>query len=101
MSHKAYFIYIMASDTAVLYVGVTNNLKIRSQQHRQGTIDGFTKKYRCHRLVYFEETSDVFSAIRREKQLKGWSRYKKMELIRQTNPTWRDLIEPDPSTSSG
>ena len=88
-----YYTYIMSSRTGVLYIGVTNNIEIRVQQHKKGTFDGFTKKYRCHRLVYYEVYDYIQSAIGREKQLKGWTRAKKIALIESTNPRWRDLSE--------
>jgi len=93
MQTKQYFVYIMASKSGTLYVGVTNDLYKRVYQHKNNLIEGFTKKYQCHNLVYFEETTDVESAITREKQIKGWSRKKKEILISSTNPTWRDLSE--------
>jgi len=83
----------MASDSGTLYIGVCNNLIRRSSEHKQKVIDGFTKKYNCTKLVYFEETSDVNSAIAREKQIKNWNRMKKEYLIKQTNPTWQDLYK--------
>ena len=87
-----YYVYILANwDDSVLYIGVTNNLQRRLYEHRNGLADGFTKKYNVHKLVYFEQTSDVYSALSREKQLKKWSRAKKNLLIEHQNPTWRDL----------
>ena len=87
-----YFVYILSNwDDSVLYIGVTGNLKRRLYEHRNGLVDGFTKKYNVHKLVYFETTSDVYGAISSEKQLKKWSRTKKNELIRRTNPNWNDL----------
>jgi putative endonuclease len=83
--------YIMASRSGTLYTGVTNSLDKRTAQHREGLNPGFTKKYRIHRLVYFEEFQDVRSAISREKQIKGWLRSKKIALIESLNPTWEDL----------
>ena len=89
-----YFVYILSNwDDSVLYVGVTGNLPRRLYEHRNGLVDGFTKKYNVHKLVYFEHTSDVYSAISREKQLKNWSRSKKVALILKMNPEWRDLSE--------
>ena len=78
-------------NNKVLYIGVTNNLERRLYEHRNGLVDGFTKKYRVHKLVYFETTNDVKSAIAREKVLKGWKREKKNLLIESLNPDWRDL----------
>ncbi len=103
MVPKTYSVYIMASEACVLYIGVTSGLEVRVYQHKQNLVEGFTKKYKCHKLVYFESTTDVQAALAREKQLKGWTRFKKMQLIQKFNPTWKDLSEefgPDPSTSS-
>jgi putative endonuclease len=84
-------VYIMASLTGTLYIGVTSDLQKRTYQHKNNLIEGFTKKDQCHKLIYFEETSDVESAIAREKQLKKWSRAKKEFLIKTKNPHWKDL----------
>ena len=82
----------MASKrNGTLYIGVTSNLLRRVFEHKNNLIDGFTKKYGVHRLVYFEETTDVESTILREKQLKKWERSWKIELIEKENPTWADL----------
>ena len=88
-----YYIYILAntSDTT-LYIGVTNDLARRVAEHRSGMIPGFTQKYNCHKLVYFEEYSDVEQAIAREKQLKKWSRTKKDSLIDTMNKERKDLM---------
>jgi putative endonuclease len=87
-----YCVYILASKrNGTLYIGVTNNLQRRLNEHKQGLADGFTKKYQIHNLVYFEQTSDVVSAIAREKQLKGGSRKQKIDLIELQNPQWKDL----------
>ena len=89
-----YFVYILANwDDSVLYICVTGNLERRLYEHRNGLVDGFTKKYNVHKLVYFEHTGDVYSAISREKQLKKWSRQKKNELIKRMNPDWVDLTK--------
>jgi putative endonuclease len=91
---KNYFVYIMASQkNGTLYIGVTRNLKKRVSEHKNDLVDGFTKKYRVHRLVYFESTTDVKAAITREKQLKAWKRQWKIELIEKGNADWRDLYE--------
>ncbi|RJO60069.1 GIY-YIG nuclease family protein [candidate division WS5 bacterium] len=90
---KNYYIYIMASESGTLYVGVTNDLKRRVYEHRKNLIEGFTKKYNCHKLVYFEQTPNVESAIGREKQIKKWSRKKKEDLIKTRNLSWKDLFE--------
>ena len=86
-----YYIYIMASRSRVLYVGVTNDLARRVNEHKQGLTAGFTSKYRVTRLVYFEEFADIRDAIAREKQIKGWRRSRKVSLIESRNPTWQDL----------
>ena len=87
-----YFVYILSNwNDSVVYIGVTSNLPKRLYEHRNGLADGFTKKYNVHKLVYFEQTNDAYSAISREKKLKKWSRAKKNLLIEQRNPTWRDL----------
>ena len=87
-----YYMYILTNwDDSVLYIGVTSNLAKRLYEHRNHLVDGFTKKYNVNKLVYFEETNDVNSAIAREKQLKGWTRKKKNDLISKVNPEWRDL----------
>ena len=86
------YVYILSNwDDSVLYIGVTSNLPKRLFEHRNGLADGFTKKYNVHKLVYFEETSYMRSALEREKQLKGWTRAKKNALIQQLNPDWKDL----------
>ena len=86
-----YWVYIAGSSSGTLYVGVTNDLVLRIAQHREGLIPGFTATYGVHRLLYFEQTTDVWGAIAREKQIKGWRRSKKVELIESMNPSWRDL----------
>ncbi len=87
-----YFVYILSNwDDSVLYIGVTGNLPRRLYEHREHLVPGFTSKYNVHKLVYYEETSDVYSAISREKQLKKWSRIKKNVLIEKMNPEWKDL----------
>ncbi len=89
-----YFLYMLTNwDDSVLYIGVTSNLPRRLYEHRNYLADGFTKKYNIHKLVYFEQTNDVYSAISREKQLKRWSRSKKNALISRMNPQWKDLSE--------
>ena len=77
--------------SGTLYIGVTNNLVRRVYQHKERLAEGFTNKYGVHRLVYFEETDDIESAIRREKRLKKWNRAWKIRLIEGSNPSWRDL----------
>ena len=90
---KRYYTYILANkkDTT-LYIGVTNDLQRRVAEHRSGTIPGFTQMYNCHKLIYFEEYSNVEMAIAREKQLKNWSRAKKEALIATKNKEWEDLM---------
>jgi putative endonuclease len=87
-----YYVYILSNKTnTVLYIGVTNNLERRLYEHKNKLIDGFTKKYNLGKLVYFETFKDVSRAIEREKQLKKWSRIKKISLIETQNPGWSDL----------
>ena len=88
-----YYVYIMSSTSNyTIYTGVTNNLVRRVYEHRTGADpDGFTTKYAVKKLVYYESTHDVLSAIEREKQIKSWSRKKKNTLIAAINPAWRDL----------
>ena len=91
--YKRYYTYILANKTdTTLYIGVTNDLERRVAEHRSGMIPGFTQKYNCHKLVYFEEYSDVEQAIAREKQLKKWSRAKKDCLIDTKNKSREDLM---------
>lgn len=93
MQGKTYHVYIVASRSRTLYIGITSNLRQRIHQHKTGTYSGFTKQYRCNRLVWFEPWSDPDAAIAREKELKGWRREKKLALIATKNPTWLDLSE--------
>jgi putative endonuclease len=86
-----YYIYIMTNKSKTLYTGVTNNLERRTYEHKQKLIPGFTQKYNITQLVFYEETSDITTAIEREKQIKGWLRSKKIALIESINPTWEDL----------
>lgn len=80
-------------NNKVIYTGVTNDLKRRVYEHREKLIDGFTKKYNVNKLVYFEFTSDINSAIQREKQIKAGSRKKKIDLINSINMDWKDLYD--------
>ncbi len=90
----AYYVYILTNkNNRVMYIGVTNDLVRRLYEHKQELVDGFTKRYHVHKLVYYEQTTDVRSAIEREKQLKGWIRARKNELVETINPDWRDLSE--------
>jgi putative endonuclease len=91
---KQYFIYIMTNthDT-VLYTGVTSDLANRVLQHKSGVGSIFTRKYNIHKLVYYEVGNDIYAAVAREKQIKGGSRQKKIDLINRSNPEWKDLFE--------
>ena len=88
---KRYYVYIMASITGVLYVGVTGFLVTRVLQHKSGQTDGFTRRYRVHKLVYYETFLYVNNAIAREKEIKQWRWEKKVALIDKQNPRWMDL----------
>ena len=92
-SFYKFWVYIIVSRTGTLYVGVTGYLARRIRQHKIESIEGFTKKYKVHRLVYYETYDHVVTAINREKQLKGWRRQKKKALVETTNPRWQDLAE--------
>ena len=105
-----YYVYILASFRGALYTGVTNNLERRLHEHKHGLGGRFTRKYKVSKLVYFEATGDVYSAITREKEIKGWRRAKKVGIIEAMNPYWQDLASgttgspssaPDPSLHSG
>jgi putative endonuclease len=91
--HYHYWVYILTSTTGTLYIGVTGYVGRRIHQHKMDSIEGFTSKYKVHRLVYYESYGHVETAIRREKQLKGWRREKKIALIETMNPRWQDLAE--------
>ena len=94
MNDKKYYVYILTNiNNTVLYIGVTNDLMRRIFEHKNKLVDGFTKKYNLVKLVYFEQTTDVISAIEREKQLKKWSRIKKENLINGFNKDWIDLYD--------
>lgn len=91
---KQYYVYILTNrNNNVLYIGVTNNLSRRIYEHKNKLIDGFTKKYNLNKLVYYEMTEDIHSALRREKQLKNWHRQWKINLVNTVNPLWNDLSE--------
>ena len=91
---NTYYTYMMTNYTnRVLYTGVTNDLERRVREHKSGLIPGFTQKYHCKKLVYFESFSDVEQAIRREKLIKEYSRDKKNQLVNNDNPEWKDLSE--------
>ena len=87
-----YYVYILTNKTnSVIYIGITNNLLRRLYEHKNKLLDGFTKKYNVNKLVYFEQTSDINEAIKREKILKKWNREWKIELIKKQNPEFKDL----------
>ncbi len=89
-----YYVYILSSKKhGVLYIGVTGNLIKRIYEHKENISEGFTKKYSVHNLVYYEQTSNVNEAIKREKQLKKWRRQWKINLIEKDNPIWNDLYK--------
>lgn len=88
---RFYYVYILASQGHVLYVGITSKLERRVFQHKQHMFGGFTAKYNVTNLVYFERYVNVQAAIRREKEIKGWLRAKKIALLESTNPKWKDL----------
>ncbi len=89
----AFAVYLLASRSRVLYIGITRELKSRVYQHRIKVVRGFTARYNVNRLVYFELFNEPIVAIEREKQLKGWVRAKKVALIESMNPEWRDLYD--------
>ena|SRR3990167_3549530 len=94
MDTKQYYVYILASKrNGTLYIGVTSDLKKRVYEHKNNFVDGFTKKYHVHDLVYYETTEDINSAIIREKRMKKWRRQWKIELIEKENPQWEDLFK--------
>ena len=94
MLNKNYFVYILTNKiNTVFYIGVTDDLKRRLYEHKNELIDGFTKKYKLKKLVYFEEYQDINEAIKREKQLKNWHRDWKINLIKSKNPIFKDLSE--------
>jgi putative endonuclease len=91
---RQYCVYILASKpNGTLYIGVTNNLARRVWEHRRGVVEGFTKRYKVHRLVHFECFARPLDAIQREKRLKKWNRAWKIQLIESSNPGWKDLYE--------
>ena len=93
MREQRFYVYLMASRTRVLYCGMTNNLKRRVQQHKEGSQAGFSKAYRCTRFVWFQSFQYVDQAILREKQIKRWRREKKLAIIYEKNSAWHDLSE--------
>lgn len=97
--NKPYYVYILASQrNGTLYVGMTNNLERRIWEHKNNYIDGFTRKYEVHHLVYYELHDNPDSAIQREKQIKKWNRLWKLKLIEEKNPLWKDLSTGFPPT---
>ena len=90
-NEKIYYVYIMASINKVIYIGFTDCLIKRGRQHKKGFYDGFTKKYKVNKLVYFESFDTLKKATKREKELKGWKRNRKIELIEKDNSNWQDL----------
>jgi len=91
---KDYYIYMLTNwSNKTLYIGVTNNIERRLFEHKNKLVSGFTKKYNLNKLVYYEHGNDVEGAIVREKQLKGWTRAKKNELVESVNPHWKDLSQ--------
>ncbi len=94
MNHRTYYVYIMASKrNGTLYIGVTNDLIRRVYEHKNNLVEGFTNKYRVHKLVYWEQSENIESALQREKQLKIWKRQWKLALIEEHNASWQDLYE--------
>jgi len=90
----SYYVYILASGrNGTLYIGVTNDLVRRVHEHKSGAVEGFTKRYEIHHLVWFDETGDVTAAIEREKVMKRWPRAYKLKVIEDMNPQWRDLYD--------
>jgi len=89
---KTYYVYLVTSwNNKVLYIGVTNNLERRLYEHNNKLVKGFTEKYNVNKLVYFEQSSDIESAITREKEIKKWRREKKNDLVESVNKKWNDL----------
>ncbi len=94
MTDKKGYVYILTNKSnKVLYIGITSNLIKRVYEHKANLVEGFTNKYRTHKLVYYEVFEDIINAITREKQIKGWLRSKKLELIEKFNPNWDDLYK--------
>jgi putative endonuclease len=90
---REYYVYMTTNVTGMLYTGVTNDLERRVYEHKNRLIKGFTSHYNLNELVFFESTDDITAAIAREKQIKGWLRKKKVDLIKTMNPKWNDLSE--------
>ena len=90
---RQYWVYVVASRSGTLYIGMCNSIERRMREHKSGELESFASRYHCDRLVYCESFDDVRKAIDREKQLKGWRREKKIALIEVLNPRWQDLAE--------
>ncbi len=90
---RTYYVYILASNSKVIYTGMTNNLEARVYQHKNKLFEGFSKKYNTYKLVWYDETDEVAAAIEFEKKIKGWLRKKKIALIEENNPSWTDLAK--------
>jgi len=107
MNSRQSYVYIVTNRSKTLYTGVTTDLLRRVYQHKQKLVEGFTKKYNLTKLIYYETADDIRTAIQREKQIKGWLRRRKIDLIESVNPRWVDLSDgwydsdPDPSLRSG
>ena len=94
MREKYYYVYILASKPyGTLYTGVSSNIPSRTWQHKNDLVEGFTKRYHVHRLVWYEQTNSIESAINKEKQIKKWRRRWKLDLIEKMNPDWKDLYD--------
>ena len=91
MKSHNFYVYIMSNEWLTIYIGVTNSLERRVYQHKAGELPGFTKRHAIDRLVYYEHFTDIRIAIAREREIKGWKRFKKLKLIRSQNPEWKDL----------
>ena len=92
MLPNIYYVYILTNkNNNVMYVGITNNLQRRVYEHKHSLVDGFTKKYQVHKLVYYESCGDVINAIAREKEIKGWTRKRKNALVENKNPNWEEI----------
>ena len=90
---KNYYVYVLSNHARMLYIGITSDLRRRVYEHKRKLLPGYTAEREIDWLVYYEHTSDVRFAIAREKQLKGWKRIRKVELVKEMNPAWRDLSE--------
>jgi putative endonuclease len=91
---RQYYVYILTTtNNTTIYTGVTNDLIRRVYEHKHNLVDGFTKKYNVHKLVYYEAVEDIIPAIEKEKQIKSWVRQKKINLINSYNPDWHDLYD--------